>query len=79
MEYIRITKENIDKEHICCAMSGKQSLPFRTVHTGFLLFSGKYFKPVQFRGRLIRIQNVATKTGCTPRQRHTIRRGDILL
>lgn len=26
MEYIRITKENIDKEHICCAMSGKQSL-----------------------------------------------------
>ena len=26
MEYLRITKENIDKEHICCAMSGKQSL-----------------------------------------------------
>jgi len=26
MEYIRITGENIDKEHICCAMSGKQSL-----------------------------------------------------
>ena len=26
MEYIRITKENIDKEHICCAMSGQQSL-----------------------------------------------------
>ena len=26
MEYIRITNENIDKEHICCAMSGKQSL-----------------------------------------------------
>ena len=25
MHYIRITKENIDKEHICCAMSGKQS------------------------------------------------------
>lgn len=25
MEYIRITEENIDKEHICCAMSGKQS------------------------------------------------------
>lgn len=24
MNYIRITKENIDKEHICCAMSGKQ-------------------------------------------------------
>lgn len=27
MNYIRITKENIDKEHICCAMSGKQSNP----------------------------------------------------
>jgi len=26
LDYIRITKENIDKEHICCAMSGKQSL-----------------------------------------------------
>lgn len=25
MEYIRITRENIDKEHICCAMSNKQS------------------------------------------------------
>lgn len=29
MNYIRITKENIDKEHICCAMSGKQSLKKR--------------------------------------------------
>ena len=26
MNYIHITKENIDREHICCAMSGKQSL-----------------------------------------------------
>lgn len=26
MNYIHITKENLDKEHICCAMSGKQSL-----------------------------------------------------
>ena len=26
MNYIKITKKNIDKEHICCAMSGKQSL-----------------------------------------------------
>ena len=25
MNYIQITKENIDKEHICCAMSNKQS------------------------------------------------------
>jgi len=24
MNFIQITKENIDKEHICCAMSGKQ-------------------------------------------------------
>ena len=29
MDYITITKENIDKEHICCAMSGKQSLKKR--------------------------------------------------
>lgn len=26
MNYIHINKDNIDKEHICCAMSGKQSL-----------------------------------------------------
>lgn len=26
MNYIHITKDNIDAEHICCAMSGKQSL-----------------------------------------------------
>ena len=26
MNYLRITKENIDKEHICCAMSNKQSI-----------------------------------------------------
>ena len=26
MNYIRITKDNIEREHICCAMSGKQSL-----------------------------------------------------
>lgn len=26
MDYIRITNENIDTEHICCAMSGKQSV-----------------------------------------------------
>lgn len=26
MEYIRITKDNIENEHICCAMSGKQSV-----------------------------------------------------
>lgn len=25
MKYMLITKENIDKEHICCAMSNKQS------------------------------------------------------
>lgn len=25
MDYIRITEENINHEHICCAMSGKQS------------------------------------------------------
>ena len=26
MNFIRISKDNIDREHICCAMSGKQSL-----------------------------------------------------
>lgn len=26
MEYLRITRDNIDAEHVCCAMSGKQAL-----------------------------------------------------
>lgn len=26
LTYIRITEENVDSEHICCAMSGKQSI-----------------------------------------------------
>lgn len=26
MDYIRITSDNIEKEHICCAMSGKQGV-----------------------------------------------------
>ena len=33
---------------------------------GLFSFFGKYFKPVQFRGRLIRIQNVATEPGAHP-------------
>ena len=36
------------------------------------LFFGKYFKPVQFWGRLIRIQNEATKPGAHPGSDHTI-------
>ena len=35
MDYIRITRENIDKEHICCAMSGKH--PKFLAHKGFAL------------------------------------------
>ena len=35
-------------------------------------FFGKYFKPVQFRGRLICIQNEATKPGAHPGSDHTI-------
>ena len=26
MEYIKLTKENIDKEHICCAASDQQQV-----------------------------------------------------
>ena len=26
MDYIRITDDNIEKEHICCAMSGMQGV-----------------------------------------------------
>ena len=26
MEYIRVTKENIEKEHICCAISSNRDI-----------------------------------------------------
>lgn len=26
MEYIKVTKENIDKEHICCAISNNRDI-----------------------------------------------------
>ena len=45
-----------------------QSLSFRTVHTGFFLFLENISNPCNSEERLIRIQNEATKTGCTPRQ-----------
>ena len=41
MNYIRITQENIDTEHICCAMSGvprveeaakEHHIPLKTIH-----------------------------------------------
>ena len=57
-----------------------QSLPCRTVHTGFFLFLENISNPCNSGGRLIRIQNVATKTGCTPRQRsHNKKRGYIIM
>ncbi len=37
MDYIHITKENVDKEHICCAMSGKQSLAKKNGSSSALL------------------------------------------
>ena len=30
MEYIRVTNENIEKEHICCAISNNKDLAERT-------------------------------------------------
>lgn len=27
MEYIRVTKDNLEKEHICCAISSNKDVP----------------------------------------------------
>ena len=42
MDYIRLTEDNIDGEHICCAMSGKQSLRrmAQAAVCGGLVFTG---------------------------------------
>lgn len=46
MKYIHITKENIDKEHICCAMSGKQSLAKKSGSSNVLM-RGLFFTVVR--------------------------------
>lgn len=46
MNYIHITQENIDVEHTCCAMSGKQSMAKKVPAPGttYALFrDGQFF------------------------------------
>ena len=34
MEYIRVTNENIDKEHICCAISNNKDIQVVSKRSG---------------------------------------------
>lgn len=34
MEYIQVTKENIEKEHICCAISSSNDIQVSSKKTG---------------------------------------------
>lgn len=34
MEYIRVTKENIDEEHICCAISNNKDVQVSSKKSG---------------------------------------------
>lgn len=45
-DFIRITEENIDSEHICCALSGRQNLPQKEwlrqqLHHGLVFYRNK--------------------------------------
>ena len=35
MEYIRVTNENIDKEHICCAISNNNDIQVSSKRLGY--------------------------------------------
>ena len=52
MRYIRITRENIDAEHICCAMSGKQSVAKEGVAQGAVR-GGAGFLPERGTGQVL--------------------------
>ena len=66
MNYIRITKENIDKEHICCAMSGKQSVAKKEwLRQRF--DDGLVFYRSEERGKCF-IEYIPAENGCLLRQ-----------
>lgn len=75
MEYIRITRDNIDAEHVCCAMSGKQALAkkewlkrrfdeglifYRSVERGKCFI--EYISPRRTRGFLSKRTGIFTST-----------------
>ena len=77
MNYIRITKENIEKEYICCAMSGKQSVAKKKNGCGSALMTDLFSIAVRnavnalsntFRlkthGCLLRQTVISTLTAC---------------
>ena len=35
MEYIKVTSENIDKEHICCAISNNNDIQVASNYNGY--------------------------------------------
>lgn len=39
MEYIRVTKENLEKEHICCAISNNNDVQVSSKRHGFWIGS----------------------------------------
>lgn len=68
MNYIHITKENIDKEHICCAMSGKQSLVKRN-GSGSALTRGLFFTAARSAASALSNTFPQKTHGCPLRQR----------
>ena len=41
MEYIRVTKENLEKEHICCAISNNKDIQVSSKKACILYYRGK--------------------------------------
>ena len=42
MEYIRVTKDNLEKEHICCAISNNKDVHFSRydITQSYMIFGG---------------------------------------
>ena len=52
MEYVKLTKENIDREHICCAISNNNDVQgYVLYYTGQCPFNAKYVPVVENTAR----------------------------
>src|SRR5574344_147654 len=67
MEIITITKENLEKEHICCAISNKEDIQVTSKKSWIAdrLDDGLVFKKVDVRGKCF-IEYIPAETAWTP-------------
>ncbi|WP_416326357.1 GNAT family N-acetyltransferase [[Eubacterium] hominis] len=67
MEYIKLTKENIDKEHICCALSDKEQVAEKKHWLAQKMDDGLVFYRLNEKGKVF-IEYLPVEAACFPIQ-----------